>query len=339
MENYIELKNITKHYNDQRIILDDLSLSMKKGEILSVVGPSGCGKTTLLRCMAGLEGHEGIMRMNGTDLSGRTDSRGIVLMFQDSLLFPHMTVLENVTYGLKMKKIVKRERIQSAREMLAKVDMSDHEKKFPYELSGGQQQRVALARALVTKPDLLLLDEPFSNLDQSLRYELRQYVRDVLVEEEVTALFITHDKEEASFMGDRLAVMGKGRIQQVGHPEVLSIQPCNPFVARFFSEGLVLEEGFIPTQKLTLIPSGSPSKDIQMEGEVVNESLEYGKKIYHIRVPHLAQTITIPSSEEHNFTKGTSITLKYTENNIHYFDEVRKIKKGGDGENEIVAYS
>ncbi|MGM7701504.1 ABC transporter ATP-binding protein [Pseudalkalibacillus sp. Hm43] len=339
MENYIELQNITKHYNDQKIILDDLSLSMKQGEILSVVGPSGCGKTTLLRCMAGLERHEGIMRMNGTDLSDRSDNRGIVLMFQDSLLFPHMNVLENVTYGLKMKKIAKRERIRSAREMLAKVDMSDHEKKFPYELSGGQQQRVALARALVTKPDLLLLDEPFSNLDQSLRYELRQYVRNVLVEEGVTALFITHDKEEASFMGDRLAVMGMGRIQQVGHPEVLSLHPCNPFVAGFFSEGLVLEEGFIPTQKLTLIPSDAPSTNLQMEGEVVNESLEYGQKIYHIRVPQLEQTITIPSSKKHDINKGSSVVLKYTKNSIHHFDEVRKRKKGGEGENEIVAYS
>ncbi|WP_408011357.1 ABC transporter ATP-binding protein [Pseudalkalibacillus sp. A8] len=337
MEKFIDLKNISKQFNNQVTILDDISLSINKGEVLSVVGPSGCGKTTLLRCIAGLEEHKGTFKMNGHILKTNVyEKRGIVLMFQDSLLFPHMNVLQNVTYGLKMKKVAKKERIQSAQEMLDKVDMFHYQKKFPYELSGGQQQRVALARALVTKPDLLLLDEPFSNLDQSLRYDLRQYVRNVLVEEGVTGLFITHDKEEASYMGDRLAVMGKGKIQQVGKPKFLSLQPANPFVAQFFSEGLVFKEGFVPSNKLAVIPAVSKTSNNLniLEGKVMNESLEYGQTIYHIYIPEADQTITLPY-EKHQFTDGDLILLQYDGDSIHHFGE--NIKKSGDKDNENLA--
>lgn len=331
MGEFIELQNITKQYTDRITVLDDISLTLKQGEILSVVGPSGCGKTTLLRCIAGLEEHEGTIKMNGKNLSDLPkEKRGIVLMFQDSLLFPHMNVLENVTYGLKMKKIAKKERIHSAQEMLEKVEMLDHQKKFPYELSGGQQQRVALARALVTKPDLLLLDEPFSNLDQTLRFELRQYVRSVLNSEGVTALFITHDKEEASFMGDKIAVMGKGKIQQVGEPESMSLKPSNAFVAHFFSEGLVLKDGFIPTKELTIVPALTQTSKYQLDGELLNESLEYGQRIYHVYVPKTGQTIRLPS-ETHKFSEREHLTLKYAQNSIHYFD--LNGKEGEENEN------
>ncbi|WP_349407414.1 ABC transporter ATP-binding protein [Pseudalkalibacillus sp. SCS-8] len=335
MKNFIELQNITKRYSDQKIVLNDISLSIKKGEILSVVGPSGCGKSTLLRCIAGLEDHEGTIKMENTERSAHgTEQRTIVLMFQDSLLFPHMNVLENVTYGLKMKKIPKKARIRCALEMLEKVEMEDHLKKFPYELSGGQQQRVALARALVTKPDLLLLDEPFSSLDQSLRLELRQYVRNVLLEEGVTALFITHDIEEASFMGNRLAVMGKGSIQQIGDPINLSLKPVNSFVARFFSDGLLVENGFIPTRALSVKPSITGKSEFQLEGVVKNSSLEYGQTIYHIYIPKINQMISLPSTNYH-FSKGDPILLNYTEESIHYFNELTT--EGGEKDNENLA--
>ncbi|MCF6137423.1 ABC transporter ATP-binding protein [Pseudalkalibacillus berkeleyi] len=315
MEKFVELRNISKHYQEAVSVLDRISLSIQKGEILSIVGPSGCGKSTLLRCIAGLEEYEGTIQMNG-DTS--TENRTIVLMFQESLLFPHLTVLENVTYGLKMKKIPKKERIQSAQTMLDKVEMTAHTTKYPYELSGGQQQRVALARALVMKPDLLLLDEPFSSLDQSLRYDLRLYVRDLLVSEGVTSLFITHDKEEASFMGDRIAVMNNGEIQQVGHPEEVALRPSNRFVAHFFSEGLLVEDGFISSRDLEVFQKNTKHEMIKVEGRVVNKSMEHGERIYHIHIPTTNQTITLPSKQK--FEDGEPIYLQYSKSDIHYIN-------------------
>jgi ABC-type Fe3+/spermidine/putrescine transport system ATPase subunit len=211
----IRCEQCQKAFNDQ-IVFDQVRLEMKQGEILSLVGPSGTGKSTLLRCIAGLEQLTlGQIYIEGIDVTNlQANKRPVVMMFQQTLLFPHMTVLENVTYGLKMRKVKKKRRNEEGMELLEKVEMAKYANYYPYECSGGQQQRIALARALITKPKLLLLDEPFSSLDTDLRSSIRDWVRRLLKEEEITAIFVTHDKEESMIMGDLVAVMERKRFNK-----------------------------------------------------------------------------------------------------------------------------
>lgn len=237
-------------------ILQNISFHMRSGEHFTIVGPSGCGKTTLLRCLAGLEAiSEGEICLKQKSIVNlKPEERSVVLMFQDSLLFPHLTVIENVTYGLKRRKWKKKERVRKAEQMLEKVKLLQLKNAFPHELSGGQKQRVSLARALVLKPDLLLLDEPFSSLDAALRESLRGEVKELLTEENITSLFITHDRDEAIEMGDRLAVMNNGTFIQIGEPYEVVTNPSSIESAKIIGEGLALEEGFIPLHKVTAIP-------------------------------------------------------------------------------------
>ncbi|MGA9288407.1 MAG: ABC transporter ATP-binding protein [Anaerobacillus sp.] len=255
MNQLLQCKNLTKKYSNT-FILQELSFHLSKGEHFTVVGPSGCGKTTLLRCLAGLEDVNGgeIWLGNKSIVGKKPEDRSVVLMFQDSLLFPHLTVLENVTYGLKRKKISRKDRVKQAERMLEKVKLNQWINTYPNELSGGQKQRVSLARALVLKPELLLLDEPFSSLDASLRESLRGEVRELLREENITSLFITHDRDEAIEMGDRLAVMNEGHFIQIGLPYEVVTSPSSIESARIIGEGLALEEGFIPLNKLKAVP-------------------------------------------------------------------------------------
>ncbi|WP_159782930.1 ABC transporter ATP-binding protein [Bacillus sp. N1-1] len=255
MNQLLQCRNIHKKFSNTPI-LQNLSFHLEEGEHFTVVGPSGCGKSTLLRCLAGLEAlDEGDIYLREKSIVRlRPENRSVVLMFQDSLLFPHLTVLENVTYGLKRKKVAKTERVRQAERMLKKVKLFKWKDAFPHELSGGQKQRVSLARALVLKPDLLLLDEPFSSLDAALRESLRGEVKDLLREEGITSLFITHDRDEAIEMGDRLAVMFEGRFIQIGLPFDVVTNPSSMESAKIIGEGLALEEGFIPLSKLKAIP-------------------------------------------------------------------------------------
>jgi iron(III) transport system ATP-binding protein len=315
--------HVKKSYDKHSIVLHNLNLSIRQGEIMSIAGPSGCGKTTLLRCLAGLETCEGMIEMNDIDITNeKTEKRPIVLMFQEPLLFPHLNVLHNIIYGLKMKKVRKHQRLAKGLHMLKKIGMREYAKSYPHELSGGQKQRVALARALVTKPKLLLLDEPFSSLDQQLRKDLRDYVRQLLKTEGVTALFITHDKEEALYMGDRLAVMGNGTIQQVGSPNTLYQAPANRFVAKFFSDGLLLPEAFVPVHLLKLgnkrVPSGVPNR-LEMGAVIVNKTIQHGQLLYHIDIEEVDQRITLPSNDD--FAEGEKVTIEYKKEDIHLFDE------------------
>lgn len=246
---------MSKHFS-KTPILQNISFHMQSGEHFTIVGPSGCGKTTLLRCLAGLEEiSEGEIWLKQTSIVRlKPEKRSVVLMFQDPLLFPHLTVIENVTYGLKRKKMKKKERVLRAEQMLMKVKLLHLKNAYPHELSGGQKQRISLARALVLKPDLLLLDEPFSSLDATLRESLRGEVKELLREENITALFITHDRDEAIEMGDRLAVMNKGRFIQIGEPYDVVTNPSSIESARIIGEGLALESGFIPLHKVMATP-------------------------------------------------------------------------------------
>lgn len=252
MSNYAVLtEGLTKQFNTE-VAVNHLSLKVKMGEILALVGPSGCGKTTALRLIAGFEKPEkGTIHIGGRIVSNSThhtppEARGVGMVFQDYALFPHLTVYENVAFGVKnQRKIRAKEDIMS---MLALVSLENYAQRLPHELSGGQRQRVALARALAPKPVLILLDEPFSNLDADLRSQMREEVRVILKGIKTSAIFVTHDQEEALYIGDRLGVMVNGRIEQVGTPEEVFSNPKNRFVAEFmgntdFLPGTVTDKG------------------------------------------------------------------------------------------------
>jgi putative spermidine/putrescine transport system ATP-binding protein len=230
----VELSRITKTYGDQTA-LNDLSLSARPGEFIALLGPSGCGKTTALRSLAGLEAVDsGTIRIDGDDVTDQpTNKRDMGMVFQSYSLFPHLTAGENVEFGLRMRKVAGSERRQRAAEALTMVGLDDMHGRYAHELSGGQQQRVALARALVTRPRVLLLDEPLSALDAKVRVVLREEIRRIQTELGITTFFVTHDQEEALAVADRVAVMQAGSIEQIGTPEELYQQPSTAFVAAF----------------------------------------------------------------------------------------------------------
>ena len=231
----LDLRGLTKRFAPHHPpVLEDISLTAHRGELLTLLGPSGCGKTTLLRLIAGFEHpDEGSIHLGGAVIAGEgrwvpPEKRGVGMVFQDYALFPHLTVLQNVAFGL-----TGRDRETRAREILNLVGLTVFEKRHPHQLSGGQQQRVALARALAPRPHLLLLDEPFSNLDAALRHTTRQEIRAILRRTDTTAILVTHDQEEALAFSDRLAVMRAGKFEQVGSPESVYREPKTAFVASF----------------------------------------------------------------------------------------------------------
>ena len=235
----IELRGVTKRYAPPtgQVAVEHFSLTVERGEVMSLLGPSGCGKTTALRVVAGLEAPDrGEVWLNGRMVAGpgvwtAPEKRRVGLVFQDYALFPHLTVAKNVAFPLdEWASARRRARVE---EMLALVGLGGLGERYPHQLSGGQQQRVALARALAPEPAVVLLDEPFSNLDADSRGEMRRHVRDILKSLGATAVFVTHDQEEALFMGDRVAVMNRGRLEQVGTPEEVFGAPATRFVAEF----------------------------------------------------------------------------------------------------------
>jgi len=236
----LEATSITHGFRDGTKVLQDFSIKIDAGEIISLLGPSGCGKTTTLRLIAGLEPlQEGTIKIGGLTASSEDnhtppENRNVGMMFQDYALFPHLSVFDNVMFGLG--KIPKDERQDRATKALADVGLSEHRDRKPATLSGGQQQRVALARAIAPNPQLLLLDEPFSDLDTELRRNVRTDTIRVLKSAGVGALMVTHDPEEALYMSDRIAVMKDGRIEQIGPPMDLYNNPKSLYVARLFSE-------------------------------------------------------------------------------------------------------
>lgn len=245
----LQLDNIIKCYTAHApAAVNQISLQLKQGEILGLLGPSGCGKTTLLRLIAGFEQADaGQLLLNGQVVAGvrqwtSPEQRMIGMVFQDFALFPHLTVADNVTFGLKQtKKISTEVQQQRQTEVLRLVGLLGMENRYPHELSGGQQQRVALARALAPQPQLVLLDEPLSNLDVQVRLRLRQELRDILKTAGMTAVFVTHDQEEALAIADQVAVMRQGCLEQIGTPEEIYQRPQSQFVAEFVTQANFLE--------------------------------------------------------------------------------------------------
>lgn len=230
----VEFAGVAKRYGGH-LALTEFDLTLRPGELVALLGPSGSGKTTALRVLAGLEStDEGRILINGDDVSGLpTSRRDMGMVFQSYSLFPHLSAGENVEFGLRMRRVPAAERRERAAAALALVGLDAHYGRFAHELSGGQQQRVALARALVTRPRVLLLDEPLSALDAKVRVQLRDEIRRIQTELGITTLFVTHDQDEALAVADRVAVMRDGRIEQVGTPEELYTRPATPFIADF----------------------------------------------------------------------------------------------------------
>ncbi len=243
MEYQVELTEIVKDFKTFRAV-DHINLQIRKGEIVSLLGASGCGKTTTLRMIAGLLlPTEGTVKIGGEDVTEYPPyKRDISMVFQNYALFPHMTVYDNIVYGLKNHKIRDKAVLNAkAKEVLQIVQLVGQETKYPRQLSGGQQQRVSLARALVVQPKVMLFDEPLSNLDAKLRVQTRTEIRTLLKQLNVTAVYVTHDQEEALTISDRIAVMNKGRIEQISLPAELYNRPVSKFVADFIGQANLFE--------------------------------------------------------------------------------------------------
>ena len=249
----LEIRELSKQYEPgQPLAIEKISFAMPRGEILALVGPSGCGKTTTLRLIAGFEQPDsGSIALDGRGVASPElfippEKRGVGMVFQDHALFPHLNVVDNVAFGLS--KQLKLNRTHTAREILGLLGLTHLEGRFPHEISGGERQRVALARALAPRPIVLLLDEPFSSLDADLRIQIRAEVRALLKSIQATAIFVTHDQEEALFMGDRLAVFNQGRLEQIATPEEIFHNPQTRIVAEFmgqtdFINGVIVPAG------------------------------------------------------------------------------------------------
>jgi len=244
MPPFLDINQLSCAYEGQSV-LHDLSFVLAKGEIAALLGPSGCGKSTLLRAIAGFEeAQQGSIILNGSTLSSAhkkiaPEKRRIGMVFQDYALFPHLTVEQNILYGLNKDQA--KTNASRAEELLALVDLGGFGHRFPHELSGGQQQRVALARALAPEPEVILLDEPFSNLDADLRTRLGLQVRTILKKLNISAILVTHDQNEAFAMADNIGVINQGKIEQWGTPYDLYHEPSSRFVAQFIGRGSFLK--------------------------------------------------------------------------------------------------
>ena len=269
----VELREITKSF-EEVVAVDGIDLGVRKGEFLCLLGPSGCGKTTTLRLIAGFERpDEGELLIGGRDVRRLPPyKRDVNTVFQNYALFPHLNVWDNVAYGLKQKKVRRRDREARARELLELVRLPEVGERKPRQLSGGQQQRVALARALANGPRVLLLDEPLGALDLKLRKEMQVFLKRLQQELGVTFVHVTHDQEEALALADRVAVMNRGRIEQLGSPLEVYDKPATRFVADFIGEtNFVRRNGSILAlrpERLTLAKDGNGAGD-GLAGEVV----------------------------------------------------------------------
>ena len=247
MSQTIKIDRVTKRYGEFTAV-NDISLDVEEGEFFTLLGPSGCGKTTLLRMIAGFNDinagsiYFGDMELNDVPAY----KRNIGMVFQNYAIFPHMSVRENVAYGLKARKVPKDEIKRRTDEAMEVVKFTEHAEKMPSQLSGGQQQRVALARAIVIRPDVLLMDEPLSNLDAKLRVEMRTSIRKLQKSLGITTIYVTHDQEEALAISDRIAVMNAGHVEQVGKPYELYMKPQTQFVAGFLGTTTFMEAKTVP---------------------------------------------------------------------------------------------
>lgn len=343
----LQLNNVRQAYGEQ-VVIHDLSLVLQKGNIGCLLGPSGCGKTTALRCIAGFEPvSAGEILLNGVCVSSADffvppEQRRIGMVFQDYALFPHLDVATNIGFGLH--RLSRAERERRVDELLQVVQLTSVSKKYPHELSGGQQQRVALARALAPKPELLLLDEPFSNLDVSLRERLSMEVREILKDQGITAILVTHDQAEAFAIADEIGVMHQGEIQQWDTAFNLYHRPVNRFVANFVGQGVFLPGRVINAQQVEIelgiltgeIPQHCDSgckvdvllrpDDIvhddasPLQATVIYKAFRGAEILYTLRLDGGAKVLALVPSH-HNHVIGEKIGIKLEADHIVAFHQ------------------
>ncbi|MGL5694804.1 MAG: ABC transporter ATP-binding protein [Peptostreptococcaceae bacterium] len=340
---YVEVKNIDKSFKDLKV-LKDISFNIEKGEFLTLLGPSGCGKSTLLRTIAGLnEFNNGSIIVDNKDISTeKPKDREVGMVFQSYALFPNMTVFDNIAFGLKMKKLSKEEIHNKVNQMIKVVDLTGKENNYPSELSGGQQQRVALARSIVTEPKILLLDEPLSALDAKIRKNLQREIRRIQKKLNMTTIFVTHDQDEAMTMSDKIIVMDKGVIAQVGTPDEIYKKPANEFVARFIGSYNVLESedanNILGTNKDYTIAIRPEVIKIAKESTIDKSKNIYTKAIIKekymigciLRMEAYINDIKLLVdilNQEDNISIGKELTLEIPKKDILYFDESIEVNK------------
>ncbi|MDZ7755659.1 ABC transporter ATP-binding protein [Rhodohalobacter sp.] len=308
----LEVKNIKKSFEKGNPVVNNISFSVNENEIFALLGPSGCGKTTTLRIISGFESSDnGTVKLEDKVISSDSihtppQKRGIGFVFQDYALFPHMSALDNVAFGLT--DLPKFKRKVFAEEVLCRTGMGDYKHRSPAELSGGQQQRVALARAIAPEPKLVLLDEPFSNLDAMLRDTTRKEVRSIIKKAGMSAILVTHDQEEALSFADRIAVMNDGKIEQIGTPEEVYYKPKTKFVAQFLGR-TNLFEGDVNNIDRIETNLGSLQLNCKAKGRVTCS----------IRPEHL--TIERPNGETNTCNRGVVVGREFKGHDITYHVE------------------
>ena len=320
----LKLSGVSKRYGDF-FAVDGIDLELQSGEFVSLLGPSGCGKTTTLRMIAGfVDPTAGIIEMDGQVLSSPAgsvppDRRQMSMIFQSYAIWPNMTVQQNVAFGLELRRMPNAEVKRRVGEMLEVVHMNHLADRYPAELSGGQQQRVALARAIVIRPSVLLLDEPLSNLDATLREEMRFEIRRLHDEFRVTTVYVTHDQAEAMVTSDRIAVMNHGRIEQVDHPRALYNRPTTRFVAGFIGRTNFIEgtsDGHQISFDGFALPRSAFERDVPSEGKVV----------FSVR-PHSMRLSDMPSTARDGCTSIGVIVVERTFLGEHW-DYIVKPREG-----------
>lgn len=274
---FLQLTNVSKSFEKGENVINDLNLDIKKGEFLTLLGPSGCGKTTTLRMIAGFESPSaGNIIIDGDDMTDKSPhERCVNTVFQNYALFPHMNIFDNIAFGLKMKKVSKSDIKSKVAEMLTMVQLEGFENRMPSQLSGGQMQRVAIARAVVNNPKVLLLDEPLGALDLKLRKQMQLELKHLQKQLGITFVFVTHDQEEALTMSDRIVVMNKGIIEQIGTPEELYENPKTRFVADFLGETNLLDGEAIKIKETEVLLNLEQEQDII---RIPNKDYEIGEK-------------------------------------------------------------
>ncbi|QJR10880.1 Spermidine/putrescine import ATP-binding protein PotA [Usitatibacter rugosus] len=311
----LDVESISFSYPGSGPVADGFTLRLEDGEIGCLLGPSGCGKTTVLRCVAGLEAIDaGEIRLHGAVVSrpGMTqapETRRVGVVFQDYALFPHLTVEGNVAFGLRGA--AKASRAERVRELLAAIGLEAWATRYPHELSGGQKQRVALARALAPRPQLLLLDEPFSNLDVDLRERLSLEVRSILKAQGMTALLVTHDQHEAFAMADAVGVMRRGRVEQWDTAYNLYHRPATRFVADFVGEGVLVDSEVDgqPVSQLLRPDDVLHDDESPVKGEVLKKAFRGAEFLYTLRLDDGKQVLSLVPSH-HNHAIGERIGVK-----------------------------
>lgn len=311
---YLQLKDLTKKF-DNLIAVNGINISINKGELVSLLGPSGCGKTTTLKMIGGfLHPNKGEIILDGIDITNlEPEKRPITTVFQSYALFPHMNVSENIGYGLKYKKeyskAEKRERVE---EMLEMVGLKDFATQNVTKLSGGQQQRVALARALILNPKVLLLDEPFSNLDAKLRIRMRNEIKELQKKIGITMIFVTHDQEEALSISDRIVIMNKGTVEQIGSPKEIYKTPKNEFVADFIGRVNIIKEDdklvFIRPESVTIT-----DEDTGYKGQIIQKQYMGPYTIYFVKIGDDIIQGDILNTVDRDWKIDDSVNIKFIE--------------------------